>query len=290
MQNIENADVNYQYLIVIVRNNNMSVISIIMAAYNVEKTILESINSVRAQTYSNWELIIIDDCSTDSTSDIVKIVASSNGLNNNEYVPQINLLKNVCNLGVSEARNVGINAAKGEWVAILDSDDIWREDKLEKQMQFIKETNADISYTSTSYIDVEGVASRYILHAERELSYKDLLKKNIMSCSSVIVRKEIIKQYPFMDTTGQGITLHEDYASWLKILQENKNAYGLDEPLLTYRLSKSSKSGGRIRSGLMTFNTYRHVGFGQAASILLTLRYAIHSISKRFFIKMRMWI
>ena len=270
---------------------NNPTVSIIMATYNAEKTIGDSIRSVIAQTYKDWELIVVDDCSQDSTASVVKAIAGDAAAADiaerraGESGPRIILHSNDKNRGVSGARNIGVGLARGEWIAVLDSDDLWREDKLDKQMRFIKETGADISYTATSYIDPDGNVSGYVLHAEKEFTYKGLLGRNLMSCSSVIVRKGLILHTLFPEGESE---LHEDYASWLPILREVKCAYGLDEPLLLYRLSKSSKTGSRVRSGMMTFNTYRHIGYGYVSAALLTMRYAVHSISKRAMIKLMM--
>ena len=254
------------------RNNIEPAVSAVMAAYNAEKTILSSINSVISQTYRNWELIVIDDCSQDSTVHIVRSIA--------EKEPRVRLYENQKNTGVAQSRNFGVKQARSDWIAFLDSDDRWREDKLTRQMRFIAETGAKISYTATAYTDAAGVVSSYVLRAKRVFTYKELLKRNIMSCSSVIVWRDIMARIPFTENV-----LHEDYATWMRILREVKCAYGLDEPLLIYRISGSSKSGKRIRSAKMTYCAYREVKFGRAAAALLTLRYALHSISKHTMIR-----
>ena len=246
-------------------------VSIIMPAYNAAKTIQASIESVIAQTHKDWELIIIDDCSTDGTFKLVRNIAANDD--------RIRLLTNEHNLGVSSTRNIGITQAQGEYIAFLDSDDLWHKDKLEKHLQFIIKTQAEISYTGTAYMNEQGQISKYTLPAEKEFTYKDLLRRNIMSCSSVMVRREAMIPFP------QGF-MHEDYAVWLQILRKVGHAHGLNEPLLIYRMATKSKSGSRIRSAKMNFNTYRHIGFGALVSVFLTLRYSWHSISKRFLIRL----
>jgi len=242
-----------------------------MPAYNAEKTIKASIESIRDQTYRDWELIVVDDGSQDATPQIVKNVA--------EIDSRIRISINEHNIGAAATRNEGVTQAKGQWIAFLDSDDIWREDKLDKQLRFMKEHDAVISYTSTAYINEIGEMSNYVLRAKEKFSYKQLLWRNIMSCSSVVVRRDAM--LPF----AQG-EMHEDYAVWLKILRGVKYAYGLDQPLLVYRVAANSKSSKRLRSAKMIRNTYRHVGYGKIAALLLTLRYMFHSISKRLFIRL----
>jgi len=241
-----------------------------MPAYQAEATIEESIKSVIAQTFQDWELIIVNDYSTDSTSQIVKAFANEDS--------RIFIYTNECNLGVAQTRNRGVSLAKGEYIAFLDSDDLWQADKLKKQVAFMTENNAVISYTATTYI-YEGRISSYVLKAKRELTYRDLLKRNLMSCSSVIVRCDVMINFPL------GF-MHEDYAVWLRILKKYGYALGLNEPLLIYRLCNKSKSAKRFSSAKMIFNAYRQVGYGKVASMLLMLRYSIHSITKRLMIRL----
>jgi len=241
-----------------------------MPAYNAEETIGASINSVISQTELDWELIVINDCSKDSTAELVSTFAKLDS--------RIFLYTNENNLGVASARNEGIKRANGQWLAFLDSDDIWHKEKLHKQLQLMHTTGAAISYTSTAYMNHDGVPFGHVLQAKQRLYYNDLLKRNLMSCSSVMVRRDVT---PFF-VNGD---VHEDYVAWLNILQNEKCAYGLDEPLLTYRLAYSSRSGNRLRSAKMIYNAYCHVGYGGVASLLLTLRYSIHSITKRLQIK-----
>jgi len=242
-----------------------------MAAYNAETTIEASINSVLSQTYPNWELIIFDDCSTDSTASIAEAFTIA------EH--KIRLFKGAKNSGVAMARNHAIEKAQGHWLAFLDSDDLWHEDKLEKQLRFADEAGATITYTGTAYINESNIRYNYVLPAEEMLSYKSLLRRNIMSCSSVMVRRSVMIPFP------QGY-MHEDYAVWLQLVKLAGHAYGINEPLLVYRMSGQSKSAGRIRSARMIYNAYRYVGFNKFIASFFTIRYALHSISKRTRVKL----
>jgi teichuronic acid biosynthesis glycosyltransferase TuaG len=233
-----------------------------MPAYNAEKTIEAAIKSVLMQTHADWELIIIDDNSQDETRQKI----------NSGQDPRITLLINEKNRGAAKTRNRGIENSKGKWLAFLDSDDTWHPEKLEKQLRFMEENNAKISYTATAYV-YEGIPSNFILQAKKNFFYKDLIRQNLMSCSSVMVDREIMPPFP------QG-NLHEDYAAWLKILQKIDCAHGLNEPLLTYNIAAKSKSRNRIKSAIMTCNAYRNVNYGVFRAVLLTLRYSLHSIKK----------
>jgi len=260
--------------VIAINNKVAPAISIIMPAFNAEKTISQSIESVISQTYKDWELIIINDNSSDKTAQIIKEAADNDN--------RIRYLTHEYNKGVAEARNAGIKIAQGERIAFLDSDDLWTADKLEKQLSLIKEKNAIISYTATSYINEAGKKSGYILQASPRLTYRQLLKRNIMSCSSVIVQRDAMLRHPF--PKGD---MHEDYAVWLSILREADHAYGHNEPLLIYRISAGSKSHNRLRSARMLLASYKHIGYGRVAAFLLTVRYLFHSVSKRLNIRIR---
>ncbi|MCL1997319.1 MAG: glycosyltransferase [Turicibacter sp.] len=243
----------------------MDKVSIIMPAYNAEKTIRTSVESVLQQTYTNWELIIIDDCSADATASLIP------------SDPRIMILKNAKNAGVSYSRNEGIRQSTGGFLAFLDADDMWTPDKLAKQLAFMLENKADISYTATAYIN-ERKPTNYILRAKYRLTYADLLRSNLMSCSSVVVKRAEMPL--FLETD----CIHEDYVAWLTIVKKVGFAYGLDEPLLLYRISANSKSSARFSSAKMIFNAYC-TQFGKIIAFFCTLRYSAHSISKRCKIK-----
>lgn len=248
-------------------------ISVVMPAYNAESFIEDAVNSVLAQTFEDYELIIIDDCSRDKTYELIEGFARNNS--------KIRVYRNEKNSGVSFTRNFGISVAKGEWIAFLDSDDMWRPEKLEKQLSLFKEhPNAVITYTGSSFIDFEGTAFSYNLPAVPVMTYKHLLKSNLLSCSSVMVKKDVIERIKMGHDK-----MHEDYSAWLQILREYKYAYGINEPLLIYRISKNSKSANRIKSARMIYNSYRYVGYNLIIAALFMLRYSIFSIKKRKHIK-----
>lgn len=227
--------------------NDFGLISIIMAAYNAEKTIEQAINSVLSQTYTNFELLVVNDCSKDGTVELVKKIAAKDG--------RVHLISNVKNSGVSYTRKHGLEEAKGSWIAILDSDDAWAPEKLEKQIDLQRRNHADLLFTGSAFMDSEGHPIDWYLHAPAEVTYRQLLKQNVLSNSSALVRKEL---YEVHYAIGDG--MHEDFAIWLSILKEGKKAYGVDEPLLIYRIAKSSKSGNKIKAAKMNWNTYRYVG------------------------------
>ena len=242
-------------------------VSIIMAAYNAEKTIEQAINSVLSQTYTNFELLVVNDCSKDRTVELVKSIAATD--------QRVRLISNVKNSGVSYTRKHGLEEANGSWIAILDSDDAWAPDKLEKQIELQKKMNADLLFTGSAFMDSDGQPIDWYLQAPTEVTYRQLLKQNVLSNSSALVRKELYAKYY---AVGDG--MHEDFAIWLSILKEGRKAYGVDEPLLIYRIAKSSKSGNKVKAAKMNWNTYRYVGLNVVEAAYYEAWYMFKNVMK----------
>ena len=248
-------------------SRDFGLVSVIMAAYNAEKTIEQSINSVLNQTYPAVELLVVDDYSQDRTVKLVEnIMARDN---------RVRLIYNKENSGVSYTRKHGLEEAKGAWIAILDSDDIWAPEKLEKQIILQKKMNADLLFTGSAFMDSDGQPIDWYLHAPSEVTYRHLLKQNVLSNSSSLVRKELYEKYY---AVGDG--MHEDFAVWLGILKEGKKSYGVDEPLLTYRIAKSSKSGNKIKAAKMNWNTYRYIGLNPLSAFYYECWYVVKGLMK----------
>lgn len=248
-------------------SRDFGLVSVIMAAYNAEKTIEQSINSVLNQTYPAVELLVVDDYSQDRTVKLVEnIMARDN---------RVRLIYNKENSGVSYTRKHGLEEAKGAWIAILDSDDIWAPEKLEKQIILQKKMNADLLFTGSAFMDSDGQPIDWYLHAPSEVTYRHLLKQNVLSNSSSLARKELYEKYY---AVGDG--MHEDFAVWLGILKEGKKAYGVDEPLLTYRIAKSSKSGNKIKAAKMNWNTYRYIGLNPLSAFYYECWYVVKGLMK----------
>jgi len=248
-------------------------ISVIMPAYNAEMTVEAAIDSVLRQSCTDFELIVINDCSADRTGEIIRGFAEKDS--------RVVIIENEKNSGVSCSRNTGIARASGEWIAFLDSDDMWREDKLERQLRTLEENPGSvISYTASSFIDSEGNPFDYVMEAEERTVYSTLLRKNLLSCSSVMIKADVMKGLRMPSDR-----MHEDYYIWLTVLRSGGYACGVNEPMLIYRLSSNSKSSSRIKSAGMLYNTYRAVGYGAVSSVFLVGRYFWHSVSKRYKIK-----
>ena len=251
-----------------------SLISIIMPAYNCKRYIKEAINSVIAQTYQFWELIVIDDGSKDDT---VRMVEE---LSNKE--DRIRFYKNKKNQGVSATRNRGISLANSEWIAFLDSDDMWETSKLEKQMLISEQTGAEFMFTGSSYVNENGDYYQGKFEVPTKVTYKKLRTHNVISCSSVLIKKHFFK-----DIKMENDDMHEDYAVWLRILKTGVCAYGINEPLLIYRISRNSKSGNKIKTIKVTYKVFRFIAMNPIVSVYFMCRHIMGSVKKYQGIKIK---
>ena len=248
-------------------NEGFGLISVIMAAYNAEKTIGFAIESVLKQTYKKFELIIIDGGSVDNTESIVKEYSNRD--------PRIKLIRNSSNSGVSFSRKAALDNSSGDWIAILDSDDAWMPEKLKEQIDLQLKTNADIVYTGVSYIDESGVPFNWALDVPEKIGYKKLLKQNIITNSSALVRKNLILEHYV-----SGDSMHEDFALWLRLLKAGYSAVGVNETLTIYRVSRGSKSGNKLKSAVMNWKTYKYIGLNFFASVYYMMWYTINGVLK----------
>ena len=248
-------------------NMTLPLISVIMPAYNSEKYTTEAIESVIRQTYTNWELIVIDDGSSDGTVCCIEGQAAKD--------VRIRFYKNDKNIGVSETRNKAISLANGEWIAFLDSDDIWKPQKLEKQIKLSEMRCSEFVFTGVSFIDEAGQAFRWAMPVPTTVTYRKLLKQNVIACSSVMLKKELL-----LGRKMAGDAIHEDFALWLEILKNNTVAHGIDEPLIAYRVYGTSKSGNKIKSSKMTYKTYLNTGLGHIQALYYMFFYMINGLLK----------
>lgn len=196
-------------------------VSIIMPSYNCGKYIQESLESVFSQTYQNWELIIVDDCSTDNTTEIV-----------NNLIPvdeRIQFYQNASNSGAAISRNKALRQAKGRWIAFLDSDDIWEPEKLEKQVRFMEQNGYAFSYTCYQEIDENSNLTGVIIRGPKRITKKGMYCFCWPGCLTVIYDREIVGDICIND-----IKKNNDYAMWLKVCKKAE-CYFLDECLAKYR-------------------------------------------------------
>ncbi|NQT22679.1 MAG: glycosyltransferase [Candidatus Omnitrophica bacterium] len=239
-------------------------ISIVMPLFNCAAFVKEALESVVCQTYSNWEMLITDDGSTDSSADIVQCYV--------EKDKRITLLRSNERFGPATSRNRAIKEARGRYIALLDSDDVWLPEKLKKQLDFMKEKKATLSYTSYEKMDEEGIA-RGIVQIDETVNYRRLLRSNIIACSSAIYdSKKTGKRY-----MAEGLSTQEDYTLWLDILRSGNSAYGLNEPLMKYRVRKESVSRNKIRTAKDQWYIYRKK---EKMPLLKSIYYFAHYVHK----------
>ena len=244
-------------------------VSVVMPAYNSVSTIHRAIDSVLGQSYCNWELIVVDDCSNDETATIIEKYSR-------DY-DQIRIIRNETNSGVAVSRNRGVQAAEKEWIAFLDSDDYWEVDKLEQQFGMINNyPDMKLCFTGSAFIDINGRKSDFILHVPEKITYEELLNQNVISCSSVLVKKDLMTKYP-MNLHKE---IHEDFVTWLNVLKEVPYAVGVDKPLLIYQLSAKSKSGNKLKAAKMQWNSYRLSKIPMMKAISCFAKYAYRNVMK----------
>lgn len=244
---------------------NKPLVSIIMPAYNSENTIRKSINSVLKQLYINWELIIINDYSTDSTLNII-----------NEYLDdnRVVLINNDTNCGIALSRNRGILMSKGKYIAFLDSDDIWNDDKLSIQIEYMEINSCKFTYTSNQIINnYDEVVGNYF--CPRTVDYNMLKKYNPIHTLTVMVDSVLMR-----DNLMPNIK-HEDYATWLLILKKGIVAHGISKTTAQYRVSNKSKSSNKIKTLSWTFNIYYNIlDKSLLISILYMIRFVLYTVKK----------
>ncbi len=234
-------------------------ISVITAAYNSEKYIINTIESVIGQTYKNWEMLIVDDCSSDSTPEIIKRYA-----NLDKRIKPFYLTRNV---GAGEARNVAIKNATGRFLAFVDSDDLWMPTKLESQVRFMLQNEYSFTYTGYSYIDEQGNRINRQNRAPLSCSYSRLLLQNCIGCSTVIIDISILgKQYM------PDIRRRQDWCLWLFYSKISGRAYRANGILTDYRVRKGSVSYSKGRLIKYHWKVYKEVmSFSQPVSAGLLL-------------------
>ena len=233
-------------------------VTIIMPSYNSEKFIIESVESVLVQTYSNWELIIVDYCSPDDSNKIITKYVDNDS--------RIKLIKLQKNSGPAVARNTAIEAANGRYIAFLDSDDVWLPNKLETQINFMHDN--DLAFTYSSYRLVgEDNEHLGVFITKDKISYFDMLKTCSVGCLTAIYDTEKIgKQYMPL------ILKRQDYGLWLKILKLIGETRGILEPLATYRIRKNSVSSNKVKAAKYQWKIYREI---EKLSFLKSLYYFV---------------
>lgn len=241
----------------LINDDNLNpLVSIITPMFNSEAFISDTISSVINQSYKNWELLLIDDCSSDSTLQIVAPFLKAH--------PNIKLFKNDVNSGAAVSRNKGIEASSGDYIAFLDADDLWRPKKLETQITFMQNKKCDVSFSSFDLIDKHGESLNKRVIALKILTYSKLLKSNYIGNLTGVYSVKVLGKITTPDTRKR-----QDWLLWLAAVKKSgKPAKGIQESLAYYRIHENSMSSKKL--GLVKHNywVYRKgLGFSTIKSI-----------------------
>lgn len=249
-------------------NCNEYLVSVITPAYNCEKYIKECMDSVIEQTYQNWEMIIVNDKSTDNTKKIIE-----------EYIkkePRIKLYNQQVNSGAAAARNKAIAISKGRFIAFLDSDDAWKPNKLERQIKFMIDNNYGFTFTSYEIMSDKPKGQKKIFHVPKKINYNQYLKNTIIGCLTVIMDKKILGEVKV--ETGH----LEDVLTWMKYLKKGNIAYGLDQDLASYRVAENSVSSNKFKNAKRYYKCLRErQNLSLIKSLYCQIGYMFNAAKKR---------
>lgn len=240
-----------------------------MPAYNASKTIRDAIRSVQAQSYTDWELLITNDCSTDGTAELVQQASEDD--------PRIQLFEHETNKRAWGARNTSIAAATGRYLAFLDSDDLWKPNKIQRSLDFMCSKDCSFCFTAFSRFseDTESIESEVTVPSS--VGYWSLLADNVIATSTVLIDRH---EHP---NVVMPESYYDDFACWLSILKDGHKAYGLNEPLMHYRKTQGSLSRNKIKSAKMVWYALRHEqNLNLLAASYYFSRYSANGILKHY--------
>ncbi|MBT6398187.1 MAG: glycosyltransferase family 2 protein [Verrucomicrobia bacterium] len=246
-----------------------SLVSIVCPAWNASSHIEFAMQSVIRQTYDSWELIVVDDGSSDDTAQIVERFSKIDG--------RISLLRNASNKGVADARSLGISQARGRWLAFLDSDDEWLPTKLAETIEFARKMDSPLTYTGYSTMSHSGRVDGSSIRVPARVSRKELLTSNVIVNSSAIIDRASFDPVGILPVLKSS----DDFARWLEILKFHPFAYGLQRDLVRYRLTTKSLSRNKFRALRKVWRVYRlSAQIGILSSLLLIPIYILRALPK----------
>lgn len=246
----------------------LGLVSIITPVYNSERFLSETIKSVKKQNYKNWEMLIINDCSNDGSENIVKKYAKED-----KRIKYIKLKKRS---GVVNARNIGLEKAKGQYIAFLDSDDVWKENKLSRHIEVMEDKGCAFTFSSYDTIDENGKNRERTVYVPDKITYEGYLKNTIIGCLTVMVDKAIVGDFKMVDAQI------EDFATWLQILKKIDYACGIKEVLAQYRIVKGASSYNKVKAARGAWKVYRNVEkFNPIIASKYFSFYFVNTIKKR---------
>ncbi|MBO4266995.1 MAG: glycosyltransferase family 2 protein [Lachnospiraceae bacterium] len=243
-------------------------VSIVVPVYNAGRCIADTITSVLKQTHTDHELLLVDDGSTDNSREIIAGFLSET----------VRLLQNKGPKGAAGARNTGIEAASGRFIAFIDADDLWKEDKLSHQIEFMKQTDAAFSFTGYEFADENGRGLGTVVRVPGKLSYRQALKNTTIFTSTVMFDMDKLSK----DDIFMPCVKSEDTATWWKILKTGLVAYGLDENLTLYRRMGKQLSSNKLEAIRRIWNLYRNEEhLGLIYSIYCFCNWAVRAVARR---------
>lgn len=246
-------------------------VSIIVPVYNAEKFIRETIDCVIAQTYSHWELLLVEDGSRDNTVAVIE-----DYIRNGEK--RIRLIRQPENMGAARARNRGLQEALGRYIAYLDADDIWLPEKLEHELAFLEEKNAAFAFTGYEFADENGRGTGKVVHVPETLNYRQALSNTTIFTTTVMFDTQKISK----DFLEMPVIKSEDTALWWKVLRNGYTAFGLDENLAKYRRPGKSLSSNKLEALRRIWNLYRKSeGMGVINSAWHFCFWAVRAVKRR---------
>ncbi len=247
-------------------------VSIIVPVYNVKKYIVAAMESVRNQTYTEWELLLVEDGSTDGTARVIEDYLAKTGDG------RIRLFKLQENMGAAGARNYGLKQARGRYIAYLDSDDLWEPEKLSHELAFMKEKRAAFAFTGYEFADESGRGTGRVVRVPGTLNYRQALKNTTIFTTTVMFDTSLIPR----ELLEMPAVRSEDTALWWKVLRNGYPAHGLDENLVRYRRVGRSLSSNKLEAVRRIWNLYRRVeGLGVLYSAWNFCFWAARAVMRR---------
>ena len=246
-------------------------VSIVVPVYNAANYIEKTIEMVCRQTYKDWELILVDDASRDESAQVIENYIKNQG-------KRIRLIRKKVNQGAAEARNTGIDASSGRFIAFLDADDVWDPEKLEKQVAYMERTGAAFCFHAYEFGDENANPTGKIVHVPEKLKYKQALSRTIIFTTTVMFDTEKID----MEIIHMPNVPSEDTATWWRILKSGYEAYGLDENLAIYRRPARSLSSNKLEAIRRIWFLYRNIaGLSVAKSLFYFGGWAVRATLRR---------
>ena len=251
--------------------DSQPLVSVIMPSYNAEKYIAESIESVLHQTYTNWELLITDDCSSDRTPEIVQSYCQQD--------PRISFVVAKQHSGIAKTRNQSIARAKGQFIAFLDNDDLWVPEKIEKQVRFIVKNNYAFVYSAYELMNEDGTPKGKTIKTAGVVDYNKYLRNTIIGSGTIMLDQDQTGSLVMPDNATS-----DDMALWCKILKDGHQAYPIPEVLMRYRVRSNSASANKLKAAKDVWLVYRNqekLSFFHALTCFCC--YAFNATIKRIF-------